>query len=140
MTSKITVTLKVDDEVPATIAGKNMEQTLALLSKLTGAPLRGLTLTFECADEDTATEWRDELRVMLTGRPLGVEAKLMLKTDELVKARRMVKVTPMDRIAGFSEPYGVESVTLSSGERSVTLTPESARNAEWMLRQAASED
>lgn len=97
MTTKLTITLKADSELPPEAADRYMTQTLALLGTLQTAPLRGLTLTFECADEDTADEWRDDLRVMLTSRPEGIEAEIKKQTKEEVERQRMVKVTPMDK-------------------------------------------
>jgi hypothetical protein len=134
MATKITVTLKqAENGSPMAMA-----ETLALISQLRDAPTEKLTLVLECPDEQ-ASEWWDELRVRLGGRPEGIEVEVKRETKESVYRNRMVSVTPMDRIKGFSERHGVESVTLSTGHRSVTLDSATARNAAEMLRRGAGE-
>jgi hypothetical protein len=36
--------------------------------------------------------------VALTGRPVGIDAKIVKKTDETVEAGKMARVTPMDKV------------------------------------------
>lgn len=94
MTTKITITLKQDEEQGGT--PQAMAETLALLGTLAEAPMSKLTLVLECADSQ-ADEWRDELRVTLAGRPVGVEVELKTESKESVERGRMVRVTPMDK-------------------------------------------
>lgn len=132
MATKITITLKQDGHGSA----QAMAETLALISTLTDAPTERITMVLECLDEQ-AGEWWNELRVRLSGRPAGIDVEVKRETKESVYRNRMVNVTPMDKIQGFADRHGVSDVTLSSGNRSVTLTSETARNAAEMLRRSA---
>ncbi len=98
MSSSITITIAQDKDSGTDEA---MGETLALLAKHCVTPMKKISLTLECADEETAREYRDDLKVLLTGRPAGIEVKVVLKIDEEVERGRMVKVTPMDQ-AGWN--------------------------------------
>lgn len=93
MATKITITLKQAEEgfTPAAMAA-----TLALLGTLQDAPTTKLVLAIECAD-DAAEEWRDELRVALAGRPVGIDVELKVESKESIERGRMQRVVPMDR-------------------------------------------
>jgi hypothetical protein len=93
MAAKITVTLKQDENGTP----QAMAETIAILSSLgPQAPLTKLTLVLECEDEDLEMH-RDELRVLLGGRPVGVDVELKAESKESVERGRMVRVTPMDK-------------------------------------------
>jgi hypothetical protein len=91
-----TITVKVSQDKDGG-TDEAMQQTLALLMQAGQMPTKGVTFTIECFDEETGREIRDELKVVLAGRPVGIEAKVTMKTDEDVDRQRMVKVTPMDK-------------------------------------------
>ena len=77
---------------------------------------------------------RQKLRYDLKRRPISIIAKIKTPSEEQVIV--VPQTTPMDNILGD----GVDSVTLSSGGRSVSLTAETRRNAEQMLRGVARPD
>lgn len=98
MATKITVTITQDKENGG--SDKAMADTIALLTALGITPTRKVALTIECEDED-ADHFRDELSVVLSGRPVGIEAVIKRTTEENVSRARMQKVTPMDK-AGWN--------------------------------------
>lgn len=94
MTTKITLTIKRNDEIGSSQA---MADTIALLTSLgISMPSKKLTLVVECETEDLDT-YRDELRVVLASRPVGIEVELKTESKESVERGRMVRVTPMDQ-------------------------------------------
>lgn len=97
MASKITLTLKQDE----TGSNQAMAETIALLTSLgIDMPAKKLTLVVECEAEDLNT-YRDELRVVLASRPVGIEVELKTESKESVERGRMVRVTPLDK-AGWN--------------------------------------
>lgn len=131
---KITVTIKPVDELPPETADAMMQRTLALLASHGLARQRQMVLTFEHHDEDEALILRDQIRAALSGRPAAIDAKVRFQADEFVQVERQPTVTPMDSLPAFRDSDA--GITLSGGGRSVTLTPETAANAERMLRDA----
>lgn len=127
MISKITLTLEQDEQMGTNAA---MEETIKLLGGLDAMPAMKLVLTLECEDV-IAESYRAKLRHGLRRRPIGIKVKMSTKTDEDVACEVMRPTTPMDDLLGD----GVDSVTLSSASRSVTLTPDTgARAKEWAER------
>jgi hypothetical protein len=92
-TAKITITLEQDDEAGT---DEGMAQTIALLASLGITPATKLVLTLECEEEDAETH-RDDLRVTLRGRPVGINVKIKTAIEEEVARERLIPVTPMDR-------------------------------------------
>ena len=92
-TAKITVTLEQDDE-----GGTNegMARTIGLLAQLGIQPTQKLVLTLECEEED-AEMHRDDLKLALRARPVGINVKIKTAIEEEVERERMVPVTPMDK-------------------------------------------
>jgi len=93
MPTKITITLKQNEDDGNPLA---MAETLTLLGTLAQAPTQKIVLALECEEED-AESWRDELRVALAGRPVGVDVELKTESKETVERGRLQRVTPMDR-------------------------------------------
>ena len=105
-TAKITLTLEQDEENGT---NEGMVKTIALLGTLATTPAQKIVLTIAC-EEDDAESYRDDLRLALRARPVGITAKLKTTSEESVERERMASTTPMDSIKGFSEKYGVERV------------------------------
>lgn len=121
MISKIVLTLEQDEERGTNEA---MEETIQMLSDLDALPMMKFVVTLEC-EEVSAERVREKLRHGLRTRPIGIIAKIKTTSEEQVTREVMRPTTPMDDLLG-------ESVTLSSGGRSVTLTAETgARAKEW---------
>jgi len=166
VTTKLTVTIKADKEMPSLIAQDRIGAVLTKLATYGGLPLRGFTLAIELGDEDKADDVRLELRELLKRRPVGIEAQIKKQADEDVEREVHPAPRPMEDLwapaaprqaappvdegddntddddddAGSHEDATprrtiprVESVTLSSGNRSVTLTAETAQRAAAML-------
>lgn len=128
MIAKITLTLEQDEQRGTNEA---MEETIDLLATLDTLPITKLVLTLEC-EEMIAESYRQKLRLGLKRRPIGIIAKIKTTSEEQIIV--VPPTTPMDKHFGDLTRDGIESVTLSSGDRSVTLTAETARNAAAMLR------
>ena len=135
MATKIALTITPDteylgpDEIDAA-----MLRTITTLQRLGAIPLRKLALSIECKDED-ADDLEDTIDAALSARPVGIEVVLKTTKERHVsRDTALPRVTPMDTITGFAERRGVSEVTLSSGDKSVTLTSQTARNAAAMLR------
>ena len=126
--SKLTLTLEhVDPKHPNSMA---MAQTIGLLAQLIDLPSGGMKLTINCEAEDMEG-YADELRAVLSRRPVGIRVMIEKQNKEEVERSTMASVTPMDKVWN-DEP--LESVTMSSRGRSVTLDANMRRNAEEMLR------
>lgn len=100
--SKLTLTLEQDDEVGT---DEGMVRTIGLLSELGITPATKLVLTLECEEEDSET-YRDDLKLALRRRPIGIKATIKTETKEEAERERLVPVTPMDTILGFAERHG----------------------------------
>ena len=96
-TAKITLTIEQDEE-----GGTNegMTRTIGLLTQLGITPARKLVLTLECEEEDAETH-RDDLKLVLRARPIGINVKIKTAIEEEIERERMAPVTPMDR-AGWN--------------------------------------
>lgn len=126
MATKITVTLNpVDWRVPQ----EHMDQAVAMLGKLENVPTQKIVLTVTCEDED-ADSYTDDIEAVLRTRPAGIDAVMQRVSKYHVEHRKLPAVTPMDTLLGD----GIEAVTLTHGDKSATLTAETARNAARMLR------
>jgi len=95
--AKITLTIEQDDE-----GGTNegMARTIGLLTTLGIQPTQKLVLTLEC-EEDDAETYRDDIKLALRARPVGINVKIKTAIEEDVERERMAPVTPMDR-AGWN--------------------------------------
>ena len=124
MLAKITLTLEQDEQHGTNAA---MEETIQLLGAIEGLPTMKVVVTLEC-EEVIAPNYRDKLHAELRRRPIGIIAKLKTTTEDQITI--VSQRTPMDDLIGG----GIESVTLSSRGRTVTLDANTRRNAEAMLR------
>lgn len=95
--AKITLTLEQDSENGTNEA---MARTIGLLGQLGITPAQKLVLTIEC-DEDDADMYRDDLRLALRTRPVGILAKIKVTAEESVERERLAATTPMDK-AGWN--------------------------------------
>ena len=77
-----------------------MARTIALLATLGITSAQKLVLTLEC-DEDDADTYREDLRLALRSRPVGILAKIKTTSEESVERERVAPVTPMDK-AGWN--------------------------------------
>ena len=91
--AKITLTLEQDDELGTNAA---MEETIKLLAGLDTMPTMKLALTLECMDV-AAEHYREQLRLVLKRRPMGIKVKIVTKSEEDVAREGLPKVTPMDQ-------------------------------------------
>jgi len=140
MPTKIAVTVTPDSEIlPPEQMDQAMIRTISTLAALGTMPFHKFTLAIECKDED-AEQLEDQLDAALSGRPMGIE--VVLKTTKERHIARVSRDTsrPMDTLADFAGRHGVERVELSSGGRSVTLTPETRRKAEALLETPVGSD
>lgn len=93
MSAKITLTLAKDKNG----TDEAMAETLALLAATDGGlPLAKLTITIECENEDADTYAADLKRAM-SRRPVGIDAKVKVTTEEGIDRQRLTSVTPMDK-------------------------------------------
>jgi len=125
MQAKITLTLEQDEQRGTNAA---MEETVKMLAELDALPTMKVVLTLEC-EEMIAENYRSKLRLGLKRRPIGIIAKIKTTSEEQIYMQVMPPTTPMDDLLGD----GIDSVTLSTHNRSVTITAEAARNASAML-------
>src|SRR5262245_33738889 len=109
--TKIKVTLKRDEET-GTDAG--MFEALQKLCDLGIVPLREISLSLECLDGDAA-QLRDDIAVTLTDRPVGIAVTIERKTKEEVERRKMVKVTPMERMWSTASAASFRSAVPPAG-------------------------
>ena len=135
MSSKITLTLTIDDEILAPEGYERaMAETLDLLRANGIGPTTKIAFTLEFTSEDDAIDARNELRVTLGARPSGVDADVKFETKEGIARAKMAKVTPMDRAWGSAVERaveqlwpkageGIEAVELSAGGHTVRLEP-----------------
>lgn len=130
MPMKIQLTITPNTEVlDPTRIDAAMARTIGTLQRLGIVPLRKIVLNVECQDE-IAGELEDTIDAALSARPVGIKVVMEKKSKRHVSRDTLAPVTPMD------EALRVSEVTLSSGERSVTMTSETARNAVRMARNA----
>lgn len=93
MAAKITLTLAKDKHG----TDEAMAQTLALLANTDGGlPLGKLVITIECENED-AESYADDLKRAMSRRPVGIDAKVKVVTEEGIERQRLSSVTPMDK-------------------------------------------
>lgn len=135
MSSKLTLTLAIDDEILAPEGYERaMAETLDLLRANGIGPTTKIAFTLEFTSEEDAIDARQELKVTLGGRPAGVDADVKFETKEGIARAKMVKVTPMDRQWGPEVERaierlrpkageGIEAVELSGGGHTVRLEP-----------------
>lgn len=126
MSAKITLTLEQDEQRGTNAA---MEETIKLLATLEALPMTKVVVTLEC-EEMIAANYRRKLHDGLRRRPIGIIAKIRTIAEEQIITEVLRPTTPMDDVLDD------ESVTLSHNDRSVTLTAETARNADQMLRRS----
>lgn len=102
MTTKLTLTLSVDEEVLAPDqVEKAMSETLALLTANGLGPTNKITFVLAFDDEEDAHERRSDIKATLGGRPVGIVAELKFEAKEGIDRTKVVRVTPMDR-AGWN--------------------------------------
>jgi hypothetical protein len=98
MSTKVTLTITPDTEylAPEEIDSA-MARTITTLQRMGLVPLRKLTLSIECKDED-AEDLEDTIDAALSARPVGIE--VVLKTTKERHVSRdtvMPRTTPMDK-------------------------------------------
>ena len=92
--SKITCTIEhVDPKRPN---AQSMAQTIGLLAQLIDLPSGGMKLTINCEPEDMES-YADELRAVLSRRPVGISVKLKMENEDTIERSTMTSVTPMDK-------------------------------------------
>lgn len=92
--SKITLVIEhVDPKRPNSMS---MAQTIGLLAQLIDLPSGGLKLTINCEAEDM-DGYADELRAVLSRRPVGIAVKLKMENEDTIERSTMATVTPMDK-------------------------------------------
>ncbi len=104
MTTKLTVTIKADKEMPSLIAQDRIGAVLTKLATYGGPPLRGFTLAIELGDEDKADDIRLELRELLKRRPVGIEAQIKKQADEDVEREVHPAPRPMEDLWAPTAP------------------------------------
>lgn len=93
MTAKITLTLSKDKHG----TDEAMAETLALLAGTDGGlPLAKLNITIECENED-AESYADDIKRTMARRPVGIDAKVKVTTEEGIERAKLASVTPMDK-------------------------------------------
>lgn len=131
------LTIKLDGAKPERIA----EALAELRERAADCDQTGeasATMTLEGYQEAPLREVMDAFETWLfeNAPGIGCEVKLArpgIRPETIAMRQREKQDTPMDRIQGFADRYGVESVTLSHAGRSVTLDANTARNAAAML-------
>ena len=92
--ARITVTIEhVDPKHPNSMS---MAQTIGLLAQLIDLPSGGIKLTVNCEAEDIDS-YADDLRSVLSRRPVGISVKLKTENEETIERSSMANVTPMDK-------------------------------------------
>lgn len=122
MIAKIVLTLEQDEERGTNEA---MEETVQILATLDIMPMMKLVLTLEC-EEVSAERYRAMLRTALRERPIGIVAKFKTTTEEEVTRTVLATITPMDKAFGNLTGNGIDSITMSGGGRSATITAKTA--------------
>lgn len=106
-----------------------MTQTIRALLQAGVIPFRKISLVVEVANED-AEGHEETIEDALIARPSGIVVTMKSTRERSIGVEKKSLSTPM--FGG-----GVDSVTLSSANQSVTLTAEAARKAMNLLKVAA---
>lgn len=104
MTTKLTVTIKADKEMPSLVAQDRIGAVLNKLANYGGLPLRGFALTIETLTESQAEDIRVELRELTRRRPVGVEVEFAKLTKEVVERESVPAQRPMEDLWAPSAP------------------------------------
>lgn len=102
MSTKIQITITPDDDYlpPGEVADTAMARTIDRLAVIGIVPLRKISLTIECKDEDTEA-FGDQIDAALSGRPAGIEVVVKTTTERHVARLSRSTVSPMDK-AGWN--------------------------------------